>query len=49
MKKEPVFLLGGILTGLLAALPFFTIGAACAHAFDSPVLMIPFFAGGAGR
>ena len=48
MKKEPVFLLGGILTGLLAALPFFTIGAACAHAFDSPVLMIPFFAGGAG-
>jgi hypothetical protein len=22
MKKEPVFLLGGILTGLLAALPF---------------------------
>ena len=41
MKKEPVFLIGGILTGLLAATPFLSLGSACVSIYNS-CLMIPF-------
>lgn len=42
MKKELVFLIGGILTGLLAATPFLSLGSACVSIYNSRLLMIPF-------
>ena len=42
MKKEPVFLIGGILTGLLAATPFLSLGSACMSIYNSRLMMIPF-------
>ena len=42
MKKEPVFLIGGILTGLLAAMPVLSVGIAFVNKYESRLLMIPF-------
>lgn len=41
-KKEPVFLLGGILIGLFAILPFISIGTACVHIYNSKMMAVPF-------
>ena len=48
MKKEPVFLIGGILTGLLAATPFLSLGSACMSIYNSRLMMIPFILGAIG-
>ena len=42
MKKEPVFLIGGILTGLLAATPVMSVGIAFMNEYKNRLLMIPF-------
>lgn len=47
-KREPVFLFGGILTGLLGMLPFISIGAACSVKYRSLIIIIPFIIGALG-
>lgn len=41
-KKNPVFLLGGLLTGLLASIPFISIGTVCVNEYNSKAIIIPF-------
>ncbi|MEE3404545.1 MAG: hypothetical protein VZR73_10720 [Acutalibacteraceae bacterium] len=48
MKKEPVFLIGGILTGLLAATPVLSVGIAFVNEYKSRLIMIPFVFGAIG-
>lgn len=48
MKKDPVFIIGGILMGLFAAFPFISMGIVCAEFWKNKWLLLPFSIGAAG-